>query len=58
MSMRKTASAVLVLGFLVVDWLLFHDAFKPGETHTTTDYLVAGLSVLVFAAAGRDLVQK
>ncbi|HSX23113.1 MAG TPA: hypothetical protein VLE97_10095 [Gaiellaceae bacterium] len=54
----KTISAVLVLGFLAVDWLLFHDAFKVGETHTTTDYLVAGLSVLVFAAAGRDLVKK
>ena len=58
MSVRKTISAVLVLGFLAVDWLLFHDAFKVGETHTTTDYMVAVLSVLVFAAAGRDFVQK
>ena len=58
MSVRKTISAVLVLGFLAVDWLLFHDAFKAGETHTTADYLVAVLSVLVFAAAGQDLVKK
>lgn len=56
--MRKSISAILVLGFLAVDWLLFHDAFKAGETHTTTDYLVASLSILVFAAAGQDLVKK
>jgi hypothetical protein len=57
-TLRKTISAVLVVGFLAVDWLLFHDGFKAGETHTTTEYLTGILSILVFVAVGRDLVKK
>lgn len=56
--MKKAVNIVLIVGFLVVDWLLFHDIFKAGETHSTTDYLTGFLSLLVFAQAGQNLLKK
>jgi hypothetical protein len=35
----------------VVDFLLFHDFFKAGETHTFVEYLIGILSVGVIINA-------
>ncbi|HET7060242.1 MAG TPA: hypothetical protein VFH99_02930 [Candidatus Saccharimonadales bacterium] len=50
--MKKIISAVLILGFLFVDLLFFHDVFKPGEVTTLPQYLTGFLSipVIVFSA--------
>ena len=55
--MRKTAYVVLILGFLVVDFLMFHDILRPGERTTGTEYLTGFLSVLVFAVSLQGLTK-
>lgn len=47
--MNKSLSTLLIIGFLLVDFLFFHDAFKPGETITVAQYLTGILSILVIA---------
>jgi hypothetical protein len=46
--MNKLLATILTLGFLFVDFLFFHDAFKPGEDVTIPQYLTGVLSTLVF----------
>ena len=55
--MRKAVYAVLIVGFLMVDFLMFHDVFKPGERTTATEYLTGALSLLVFAVAVQGLTR-
>jgi hypothetical protein len=45
--MRKILYFVLIIGFLAVDFLFFHDFFKPGETITPAQYLTGTLSIPV-----------
>jgi hypothetical protein len=54
--MRKAIDLLLVAGFLIVDWLIFHDFSKQGETCTLTEYLTGFLSVLVLAASVQSLL--
>lgn len=56
--MRKTIDALLILGFLFVDFLFFHDVFKPGETTTFPQYLTGLLSLFVFFVSARSLMSK
>lgn len=56
--MTKLLSAALVLGFLFVDFLFFHDMFKAGETISIAQYLTGFLSLLVFASAAPALVKS
>jgi hypothetical protein len=56
--MDKTLNILLVVGFLVVDWLIFHDIFKGGETYTVTEFLTGALSLLVFFTSGKSLLKK
>ena len=48
--MKKALAAALIVGFLLVDFLFFHDIFKAGEEVTVAQYLTGLLSipVLVF----------
>lgn len=48
---------VLIVGFLVVDFLLFHDAFKPGEVVTAVQYLTGVLSVIVIGRSIQSLLR-
>jgi hypothetical protein len=51
--MRKyLLAAPLVLAFLALDWLAFHDWREP---HTVRDYLTLAASLLLFAYDGWDL---
>ena len=51
--MNKLFAIVLVAGFVAVDFLFFHDMFKPGERITPAQYLTGFLSLLVFVVAVR-----
>lgn len=53
--MEKLLSIALIAGFLFVDFLFFHDFFKPGETISLAQYLTGFLSLLVFALALKSL---
>jgi hypothetical protein len=54
--MKKIISIVLILGFLFIDFLFFHDMFKPGESITLPQYLTGILSLVVIALALRSLL--
>ena len=45
--MMKVLAVALILGFLVVDFLFFHDGLKPGEVITFPQYLTGVLSIPV-----------
>lgn len=45
--MNKVINYILIIGFLTVDFLFFHDILKPGENITIAQYLTGALSLLV-----------
>jgi hypothetical protein len=49
--MKKLTNAVLIIGFLAVDFLFFHDFFKSGEIITLPQYMTGILSILVITTA-------
>ena len=56
--MRKTLDIVLILGFLFVDFLFFHDIFKPGETTSVAQYLTGLLSIPVLLVSLQSLLKN
>lgn len=56
--MGKILDVVLIIGFLVVDWLIFHDFMKAGEMYTVTEYLTGALSLIVFVNSVRSLLKN
>jgi hypothetical protein len=48
----------LIVGFLAVDFLFFHDIFKTGEVTTVPQYMTGLLSVLVFAMCSESLLKS
>ena len=56
--MRRVLDVGLILGFLAVDFLFFHDLFKPGEVTTLPQYMTGFLSVLVFAICSQSLLKS
>lgn len=54
--MRRIVDAGLIVGFLAVDFLFFHDLFKAGEVTTAPQYMTGFLSILVFAICSRSLL--
>lgn len=48
--------STLIVGFLAVDFLLFHDVLKPGETVSPVSWLIGVLSALVFVASSRTMI--
>jgi hypothetical protein len=55
--MKKALAATLIVGFLVVDFLFFHDILKPGEVITFPEYLTGLLSIPVILIAGGCLLR-
>ena len=49
--LKKMLAIALIAGFLLVDFLFFHDILKPGETITFAQYLTGALSVPVMVLA-------
>ena len=56
--MRRVLDIGLIVGFLAVDFLFFHDIFKAGEVTTVPQYMTGLLSVLVFAMCSESLLQS
>lgn len=54
-TMRKIIDVILIVGFLTVDFLFFHDFFKAGETITLPQYLTGFLSIPIFIRAFASL---
>jgi hypothetical protein len=55
--MNKFIDTVLIIGFLAVDFLFFHDFFKAGEVITLPQYLTGLLSLAVLWRAGAALAR-
>jgi hypothetical protein len=55
--MGKIIDLTLILGFLFVDFLMFHDVFKAGEYNTLPEYLTGVLSIIVIARSARSLME-
>lgn len=53
--MRQSINWALIVGFIILDWLRFHDILKP-EDPTVADWLTGVLSLLVFYVAARALL--
>ena len=47
----------LIVGFLAVDFLFFHDILKAGEVTTVPQYMTGFLSILVIAICGQSLIK-
>ncbi len=56
--MKKTLDIILILGFLFVDFLFFHDALKAGEAITPAQWLAGLLSIIVIARSTRSLLAR
>ena len=56
--MKYITNILLILGFLAVDFLFFHDFFKAGETITIAQYMTGVLSILVIAHSAYFLYRK
>lgn len=57
-AMRRTLAVVLIVGFLAVDFLFFHDVLKQGEVTTLPQYMTGVLSILVFAVCAQSLLSQ
>ena len=55
--MKKALALALIVGFLLVDFLFFHDILKPGEVITFPQYLTGLLSVPVILVVGLYLIR-
>ena len=56
-SMRKVLDIVLILGFLFVDLIFFHDVFKAGETTSLGQWLTGILSIPVIIVSLQSLLK-
>ncbi len=56
--MRRALNVFLIVGFLSVDFLFFHDVFKAGEVTTPAQYMTGFLSILVIAVCGESLLKS
>lgn len=54
-AMRRALDVTLIMGFLAVEFLFFHDLFKTGEVTTLPQYMTGLLSVLVVAICAVSL---
>lgn len=54
--MKKALAVVVIVGFLMVDFLFFHDILKPGEVVTFPQFLTGLLSIPVMVVAALYLL--
>lgn len=55
--MKNLIDISLIIGFLVVDFLFFHDLLKVGEVITAANYLTGILSVVVIIRSVGSLLK-
>jgi len=56
--MNKLLDLILIVGFLIVDFLFFHDVLKPGEVVTSAQILVGVLSLIVIVRSVSSLLRQ
>jgi len=56
-NVKKALAVALIVGFLLVDFLFFHDIFKSGETVTFAQYLTGVLSIPVLVVSALYLLR-
>jgi hypothetical protein len=56
-NMKKALAIAVIVGFLLVDFLFFHDVFKAGEVVTLPQYLTGVLSIPVVIVSTLFLVR-
>lgn len=56
--MKKGLAVVLIVGFLLVDLLFFHDILKPGEAITFPQFLTGVLSIPVLVLSALYLLRR
>lgn len=56
-NVKKALAVALIVGFLLVDFLFFHDIFKAGETVTFAQYLTGVLSIPVLVVSALYLLR-
>jgi hypothetical protein len=56
--MRRALDVGLIVGFLAVDFLFFHDVLKAGEVTTLPQYMTGLLSIAVLAICGQSLLKS
>lgn len=54
--MRKIIDVILIIGFLFVDFIFFHDIFKAGETTSVGQWLTGILSIPVIIISIQSLL--
>ena len=57
-AMRPVLNVAVIVGFLAVDFLFFHDIFKAGEVTTLPQYMTGFLSILVFTICAQSLLKS
>jgi hypothetical protein len=58
LGVRRAVDVGLIVGFLTVDFLFFHDILKAGEVTTLPQYMTGVLSILVFAICTQSLLKS
>lgn len=56
-NVKKALAIALIVGFLLVDFLFFHDIFKAGEAVTFAQYLTGVLSIPVLVVSALFLLR-
>ena len=56
--MRRALDVGLIVGFLAVDFLFFHDLLKPGEVTTLPQYVTGFLSIAVLGICSQSLLRS
>lgn len=56
--MKKLIYIILIFGFLFVDFIFFHDVFKPGETTSLGQWLTGLLSIPVIIVSIKSLLDS
>jgi hypothetical protein len=56
-NVMKALAVALIVGFLLVDFLFFHDIFKAGEAVTFAQYLTGVLSIPVLVVSALYLLR-
>ena len=56
-NVKKALAVALIVGFLLVDFLFFHDIFKAGEAVTFAQYLTGVLSIPVLVVSALFLLR-
>jgi hypothetical protein len=56
-NVKKALAVALIVGFLLVDFLFFHDIFKAGEAVTFAQFLTGALSIPVLVVSALYLLR-